>query len=146
MLFITKTNDIWKKRLIELYSTQNEEKSVLVERWIRTMNERMWKYFSANSTRVYINVLDKLVVQYNNTRQPSIKMTPVQASKTEKENKVWRNIYPHHQKIITINAKISVGDKVKISKIKRLLRKDIHQMDWRDIYRFSSLTYIACHS
>ena len=33
------------KELIELYSTENEEKSSVVERWIRTMKEKMWKYF-----------------------------------------------------------------------------------------------------
>ena len=45
------------KDLIELYSTENEEKSSVVERWIRTMKEKMWKYFSAKSTNVYIDVL-----------------------------------------------------------------------------------------
>ena len=35
------------KDLVELYSTENEEKSSVVERWIRTMKEKMWKYFSA---------------------------------------------------------------------------------------------------
>ena len=43
------------KDLIELYSTENEEKSSAVERWIRTMKEKMWKYFSAKSTNVYKN-------------------------------------------------------------------------------------------
>ena len=38
------------KELIELYSTENEEKSSVVERWIRTMKERMWKYFTDNNT------------------------------------------------------------------------------------------------
>ena len=45
------------------------------------MKENMWKYFTANSTRVYIDVLDKLVQQYNSTKHSSIKMTPVEASK-----------------------------------------------------------------
>ena len=36
------------KDLIELYSTENEEKSSVVERWIRTMKEKMWKYFTAS--------------------------------------------------------------------------------------------------
>ena len=49
--------------LVELYSTENEEKSCVVERWNRTMKEKMWKYFTANSTRVYIDVLDNLVQQ-----------------------------------------------------------------------------------
>ena len=69
------------KDLIELYSTENEEKSSVVERWIRTMKEKMWKYFLANSTNVYMNVLPDLVREYNNTRHSSIKMTPVKASK-----------------------------------------------------------------
>ena len=68
------------KDLIELYSTENEEKSSVVERWIRTMKEKMWKYFSANSTNVYTDVLPDLVKEYN-TRHSSIKMTPVKASK-----------------------------------------------------------------
>ena len=59
--------------MVELYSTENEEKSCVVERWNRTMKEKMWKYFSANSTRVYTDVLDKLVQQYNSTKHASIK-------------------------------------------------------------------------
>ena len=72
------------KDLIEMYSTENEEKSSVVERWIRTMKEKMWKYFTANSTNVYIDVLPDLK-EYNNTRHSSIKMTPVKASKKENE-------------------------------------------------------------
>ena len=77
------------KDLIELYST---EKSSVVERCIRTMKEKMWKYFSAKSTNVYMNVLSDLVKEYNNTRHSSIKMTPVKASKKENELTVWRNL------------------------------------------------------
>ena len=72
------------KDLIELYSTENEEKSSVVKKWIRTMKEKMWKYFTANSTNVYLNVLPDLVRGYNNTRHSAIKMTPVKASKKEK--------------------------------------------------------------
>ena len=84
------------KNLIELYSTENEEKSSVVERWIRTMKETMWKYFSANSTNVYLNQLSDLVKEYINTRHSSIKMTQVKASKKENELTVWRNLYPEH--------------------------------------------------
>ena len=74
------------KNLIELYSSENEEKSSVVERWIRTMKEKMWKYFSANSTNVYIDVLPDLVREYSNTKHSSIKMTPTKASKEKKTN------------------------------------------------------------
>ena len=72
------------KDLIKLYSTENEEKSSVVERWIRTMKEKMWKYFSVNSTNNCINQLPDLVKEYNNTRHSSVKMTPVKTSKKEK--------------------------------------------------------------
>ena len=108
------------KDFIELYSTENEEKSSVVERWIRTMKEKMWKYFSANSTNVYINVLPDLVREYNNTRHSSIKMTPVKASKKENEVRVWRNLYPEHLEIYDIKPKFSV----RISKKKKTFEKE----------------------
>ena len=111
------------KDLIELYSTENEEKSSVVERWIRTMKEKVWKYFSANSTNVYLNQLSDLVKEYNNTRHSSIKMTPTNASKKENELTVWRNLYPEHLEIRDINPKFSVGDKVRISKKKKTFEK-----------------------
>ena len=80
------------------------------------MKEKMWKYFSANSTNVYINVLPDLVKEYNNTRHSSIKRTPTKASKKEIKLTVWRNLYPEHLEIHDIKPKFSVGDKVRISK------------------------------
>ena len=47
----------------------------------------MFKYFSANNTREYVDVLDVLVDQYNNTIHSSIKITPKEASRKENENK-----------------------------------------------------------
>ena len=67
------------KKLVSLYSTENEEKSCVIERFNRTIKEKMFKYFSANNTRKYIDVLELLVDQYNNTIHSSIKMTPIEA-------------------------------------------------------------------
>ena len=111
------------KELIELYSTENEEKSRVVERWIRTMKERMWKYFTDNNTSVYIDILPDLLGDYNNTWHSSIKMTPVEASKKKNELTVWRNLYPNRLNIININPKFSIGDKVRISKKKKTFEK-----------------------
>jgi hypothetical protein len=72
----------------ELYSTENEEKSCIVERWNRTMKERMFKYFTATNTNRYTDVLQELVDRYNNAKHSSIKMTPVQASLKKNEGRV----------------------------------------------------------
>ena len=125
-MWVDKGKDFYNKdvkELIELYSTENEEKSSVVERWIRTMKEKMWKYFTTNSTSVYINVLPDLVEDYNNTRYSSIKMTPVEASKKKNKLTVWRNLYPEHLEICDIKLKFSVRDKVRISKKKKTFEK-----------------------
>ena len=46
------------QKLIELYSTENEEKSCVIERFNRTIKDKMLKYFSANNTRKIVEVLD----------------------------------------------------------------------------------------
>ena len=106
-----------------MYSTENEEKSSIVERWVRTMKEKMWKYFTDNNTNTYIDILPDLVKKYNNTKHSSIKMTPVEASKKENELTVWRNLYPDRHERIEINPKFSVGDRVRISKKKAVFEK-----------------------
>ena len=111
------------KKLIEVYMTENKEKSSIVERWIRTMKEKIWKYFTDNNTYTYIDVLPDLVEDYNNTVHSSIKMTPVEASKKKNELTVWRNLYPDRYKINLLTPKFSVGDEVRISKEKRTFEK-----------------------
>ena len=110
------------KKLFELYSTENEEKSCVNERWNRTMRERMFKYFTANSTRRYIDVLDDIVNSYNNTRHSSIKMTPTEASLKENEKAVWFNLYGSEMSE-PIKPKYSIGDKVRITKKKNFFEK-----------------------
>ena len=135
------------KELIELYSTENEETSSVVERWIRTMKEKMWKYFTDNNTNVYIDILPDLVKDYNNTRHSSIKMTQVEASEKKNELTVWRNLYPNRLDILDINPKFSIGDKVRISKKKELFEKG-YTTRWTEeiftitkIKRTSPITY-----
>ena len=135
------------KELIELYSTENEEKSSVVERWIRTMKENVWKYFTDNNTNVYIDILPDLVKDYNNTKHSSIKMTPVEASEKKNEFKVWKTLYPNRLDILDINPKFSVGDKVRISKKKELFEKG-YTTSWTEeiftitkIKRTSPITY-----
>ena len=111
------------KGLVEIYSTENEEKRSIVERWIRTMKEKIWKYFTDNNTYTYIDVLPDLVEDYNNTVHSSIKITPVEASKKKNELTVWRNLYPDRYKINDITPKFSAGDEVRISKKKKTFEK-----------------------
>ena len=116
-------DDLRKLHKIELYSTENEEKSSIAERWIRTMKEKMFKYFTDNNTYKYIDQLPDLVEDYNNTVHSSTKLTPVEASKKKNELKVWRNLYPDRYKTSRLNPKFSVGDEVRITKKKKVFEK-----------------------
>jgi len=111
-----------KELSVELYSTENKEKSSVVERWDRTMKKRKHKYFTANDTQKYIDVLDKFLKKCNTTRHSSIQMTPVEASKKENELTVFINLYPF-ERLPSKPEKFAIGDKVRIRKKKGSLRK-----------------------
>ena len=69
--------DFLKINNIEMYSTYNEGKSVVAERFIRTLKNKIFKHMTAISKNVYFNVLDDIVNKYNKTVHRSIKMKPI---------------------------------------------------------------------
>ena len=70
-------NSPFKKRLkenpIEMYSTYNEGKSVVAERFIRTLKNKIYKHITAASKNIYFDVLNDIVGEYNNTYHRPIK-------------------------------------------------------------------------
>ena len=66
---------------------QKTKKNHVIERFNRTIKEKMFKYFSANNTIKLVDVLDLYVDQYNNTIHSSIRMTPKEASGKKNEKK-----------------------------------------------------------
>ena len=62
---------------ISMYSTHNEGKSLVDERFIRTLKNEIYKYMTAISKNVYFDVLDDIVDKYNNTYHKTIKMKPI---------------------------------------------------------------------
>ena len=74
-------NNIFKKWLLDndiiMYSTYNEGKSVVAERFIRTLKSKLYKHMTAIGKNVYYDVLDDLVNEYNNTKRSTIKMKPI---------------------------------------------------------------------
>ena len=60
-----------------MYSIHDKEKSVVAERFIRTLKTKIYKYITSISKNVYVNKLDYIVNEYNNTYHRTIKMKPV---------------------------------------------------------------------
>ena len=73
--FYNRTMKSWlEKNCIEIYSTHNERKSVIAERFIRTLKNKIYKNMTPISKNVYIDKLDDIVNKYSNTYHNTIKM------------------------------------------------------------------------
>ena len=100
-----------------MYSTINEGKSVVAERFIRTLKNKLYKHMTATGKNVYYDVLDVLDVsvnEYNNTKHNSIKMKPIDVGDNKR---VY--IDEHNEK----DSRFKVGDRVRISKFENIFAK-----------------------
>ena len=98
-----------------MYSINNEGKSVVAERFIRTLKTKIYKYMTSISKNVNINKLDYIVNEYNNTYHKTIKMKPVD---------VKENTYTDFKKEVNDkDPEFKVDNHVKISKYKNIFAK-----------------------
>ena len=104
-----------------MYSTYNEGKSVVAERFIRTLKNKLYKHMTATGKNVYYDVLDDIVNKYNNTKHSSIKMKPKDVKNDDK--RVY--IDEHNEK----DSRFKVGDTVRISKCKNIFAK-VYSPSW----------------
>ena len=112
-------NNYFKKWLkdnyIETYLIHNEGKSAIAERFIRTLKTKIYKYLTLISKSVYIDKIDDIVSEYNNTYHRTIKMKPVDV-----EDDTYIDI---EKEVNDKDPKFKVGDFVRISKYKNIFAK-----------------------
>ena len=76
--FYTRSIKSWlEKNDTEMYLTHNERKSVVTERFLRTLKNKTYKYMTSVSKNLYIDKLDDIVNKYNNTYDSTINVKPV---------------------------------------------------------------------
>ena len=112
-------NNSFKKWLkdndIEIYSIHNEAKSVVAERFIRTLKTKTYKYMTLVLKNVYIDKLDDIVGEYNNTYHRTINMKLID---------VKDNTYiDFKEEVNKKDPKFRVGDHVRIAKYKNIFAK-----------------------
>ena len=106
-----------------MYSTYNEGKSVVAERFIRTLKNKIFKHMTAVSKNVYFDVLDDILNKYKNTVHRAIKMKPIE---------VTSDSYAEYNEDSNKNEpKFKVGDCVRISKHKTVFAKGYTQ-NWSE--------------
>ena len=114
-----------------MYSTFNEDKSVVAERFIRTLKNKLYKHMTATGKNVYYNDLDDVVNEYNNTKHNTIKMKP----KDVKDGNKRVYIDEYNEK----SARYNVGDRVRISRFKIIFAKG-YTPNWsREIFIVNTL-------
>ena len=97
---------------IEMYSTNNDGKSVVAEGFSRTLRNKVYKYITSISKNMYIDKLDDIVNEYNNTYYRTIKMKPIDV----KDNKCT----DFGKEVNDKDPKFNLGDHVRISKYKNI--------------------------
>ena len=98
-----------------MYSTNNEGKSLVAERFIRTLKSKIYKYMTSVSKNVYINKLDDVVDEYNNTYHTTIKMKAIDV-----KGNTYINTYKETN---DKDLKFKAGDRVEYQNAKTFLLK-----------------------
>ena len=104
---------------IEMYSTYNEQKSVVAERFIRTLKKKIFKHLLSISKNIYFDVLDDIVNKYNDTVHRTTKMKPIDV--------ISDSYAEYNEDSNETKSKRKVGDRVKISKYKNTFAKGYTQ-------------------
>ncbi|GFY45598.1 uncharacterized transposon-derived protein F54H12.3 [Trichonephila inaurata madagascariensis] len=131
------TQKLFKANNIHWFTTENVEiKAAMIERWNLTLGNKIKLYLSENNTERYIDALDQLVRNYNNSYHRSIKLTPAEASLEEKSSEVYRNLFK--EKVIH-KPKFQVGDKVRISIYKSTYRRGYQASFTEEIFVISEV-------
>ena len=111
-----------------MYSILNEGKSVVAERFIRTLKNKIYKYMTSISKNVCINKLDDIVDEYDNTYHRTIKMKPVDV----KDDACIDSMELHSEKEVNDkDPKFKVGDHARISKYKNIFAK-VYTPNWSE--------------
>jgi Integrase core domain len=100
----------------------DQNKSSIAERFIRTLTTLIHKYFTAENTLRYVDVLEKITKSYNHRKHRSIGMAPIEVNETN-ILKVYDNLTRHRKKSLT-EPKCKVGDYVRVSRNKHLFEKN----------------------
>ena len=106
-----------------MYSIHNEGKSLVAERFIRTIKNKIYKYMTSISKNVYIDKLYDIVNKYNNTYHSTIKMKPVDVKPS--------TYIGSSKEINKKDPKFKIGDTVRISKYKNAFVK-VYTPNWSE--------------
>ena len=116
---------------IHSYHIRTKLKASSAERVNRTIKEQIWKYFTQTGKERWIDAIDDIVANYNNTYHTTIKMTPNQVT-WDNRKQVFKTMYPQINDRIT--CRLKPGDRVRVALRKDIFEKGYTQNWSRDIF------------
>jgi hypothetical protein len=120
--YAAETKRVLDKYGIKLYSTSSPLKSVFAETYIRLFKSKLYRYFTYNKTKKWIDVIDKIVYGMNNTQNNVIGMKPSEVTE-QNSSIVWKNIYARHVSEKFDIPKFKVKDLVRITTDRSIFSK-----------------------
>lgn len=122
-----------ESKKINMYITESKMKASIVERFNRTLKEKMWRLFTQNKNKKYVEFLPLLINNYNNSYHRSIKNKPSEINK-KNEVETFKNLYGFDRERGSdnfINFKFKTGDYVRCVLAKNLFSKG-YTINWSD--------------
>src|ERR1700729_3139302 len=111
-----------KEEGVHFFTTENEDdKASIVERFNRTLKEKMWRYFTKTNTLRYVDVIEHLIRNYNYSYHRSIQMAPVQVNVNNQEF-VWNTLYPPND-VPDDRKMFTEGDRMRIGQARQTFKK-----------------------
>ena len=125
---------------IHHYSIKTKMKASVVERFNRTIRNKLEKYFVKKNTKNWIDVLDQFVSNYNNTPHRSIGMAPSKVT-DENSDEVFKHLFPDMH--LEAKPRLKRGDIVRILKEKTIFEKGYKQTWSTECYIVNSVRQSA---
>jgi hypothetical protein len=128
-----------KKYNINMYHTYNEEKSAIIERFNRTLNQKLKIYFEARDNFKWYDILPKVIKEYNNKDiHRTIGMRPIEVNKDNEEEILMKL---NKSKCNATDPKFKIGDKVRIYAYKKVFGNKYKNNWTREIFIIDKVFY-----
>ena len=135
-----KIKEWFDKMGIKFYLVQNESKASIAERVIRTLRKKFRRHMSHKQTAKYLDMLQDMAKSYNNTYHRTIKMKPIDVNK-KNEFKLWMRLYMPTFTKVPLAAKLNIGDRVRVSKLRRTFSRGYEEGWSQEIFKIDKILH-----
>ena len=130
--------DLMSTHNVKHFTTHSENKCSIIERSIRTLRQKIYRYMTEKKTKYWVDILPAIISSYNNSYHRSIPMCPAQVCKANQKI-VWRHLYgrPFPSK----PPRFKLNDQVRISVDKGTFEKGAEENFSREIFRIVDIRH-----